>query len=403
MHLEGLHVTSPQTSPPRQIADDVLQILSNPDDRDLAEIVELVASICGGSAAGIALRRGDDYHVPITFGIAPQVLPAEDAFCRMTMGKEEVLTVEDAWADPDFVSIGQRQGPLAEARFYASAPVHAPNGEMVGRLCVIDSQPKRLTAMQLRALETLGLSVSKLIELRLVRSAHPGLDWLLSHDATTVLKQLTAELGHDLRVPLAAVIASLEMLEDHLAVGADPMTAILLQRSTSAAERMNRMLEHHLSAATSPAGGTIGVTDMNLVARQLVADCGSVLQSMGATVEVEHLPVVRADPDEMYRVLQNLVTNSIKFGRPNVPVRIRITARHVQDGWRIAVRDNGVGIPEHRRADVFSLFSRANSDVDGHGIGLATVARIVAANGGRCGAADSPEGGTEIWFSLPEA
>ena len=179
---------------------------------------------------------------------------------------------------------------------------------------MLASRPKRLTEMQLRALETLGLSVSKLIELRLVRSAHPGLDWLLSHDATTVLKQLTAELGHDLRVPLAAIVASLELLEEHLGPGADPMTTILLQRSRSSAGRMNLMLEHHLSAATSPAGSTGGVTDLNLVGRQLVADCGSALQSMGATVEVDHLPVVRADPDEMYRVLQNLVTNSIKFG-----------------------------------------------------------------------------------------
>ena len=139
------------------------------------------------------------------------------------------------------------------------------------------------------------------------------------------------------------------------------------------------------------------------MARQLVADCGSVLQSMGATVEVEHLPVVRSDPDEMYRVLQNLVTNSLKFGRPNVPVRVRVTARPVPDGWRVAVVDNGVGIPDDRRADVFSLFSRAHVGVDGHGIGLATVARIVAANGGRCGAEEPPDGGTEIWFTFPEA
>ncbi len=396
-------MTSPHESPPRHTADDVLQVLANPDDRDFAEIVELVASICGGEAAGIAVRRGGEYHVPITFGIAPQVLPAEDTLCRLTMGSEEVMTVEDAWADPELASFGRGGGPLARTRFYASAPVHAPNGEMVGRLCVLASQPRRLTTLQLRALETLGLSVSKLIELRLVRSAHPGQDWLLSHDATTVLKQLTAELGHDLRVPLAAIVASLELLEEHLTPGADPMTTILLQRSRSSAGRMNLMLEHHLSAATSPAGSTGGVTDLNLVARQLVADCGSVLQSMGATVEVDHLPVVRADPDEMYRVLQNLVTNSIKFGRPNVPVHIRITARHVAGRWRVAVLDNGVGIPPDRRADVFSLFSRAHPDVDGHGIGLATVARIVAANGGRCGAEESSEGGAEIWFSLSEA
>jgi signal transduction histidine kinase len=395
-------LTTPQQSPPRQTVDDVLQILANPDDRDFAEVVELAASICGGDAAGIGVRRGEEYHVPITFGIAPQVFPAEDTFCQLTMRTEEVLAVEDAWADPEFGSHAHQGGPFGAARFYASAPVRAPNGVMVGRLCVIGDQPKHLTSMQLRALETLALSVSKLIELRFVRSAHPGLDWLLSHDATTVLKQLTAELSHDLRVPLAAVVASLELLEDHLGDVEDPMTAILLQRSTSSAGRMSRMLEHHLAAATSPAGATPGETDLNLVARQLVADCGSVLQSMRATVEVEHLPVVRADPDEMYRVLQNLVTNSIKFGRPNVPVRVRITARPVPEGWRIAVVDNGVGIPADRRADVFSLFSRAHQGVDGHGIGLATVARIVAANGGRCGADEPLDGGTEIWFSLPE-
>jgi signal transduction histidine kinase len=394
---------TPQQSPPRQTVDDVLQILANPDDRDFAEVVELAASICGADAAGIALRNGEEYHVPIAFGVAPQVFSAEDALCRLTMGSEEVFSVEDAWASPEFATRDRDSGPLALARFYASAPVRAPNGVMVGRLCVIGDQPKRLTTMQLRALETLGLSVSKLIELRFVRSAHPGLDWLLSHDATTVLKQLTAELSHDLRVPLAAIVASLELLEDHLGDDADPMSTILLQRSSSSAGRMSRMLEHHLTAATSPAGTTPGETDLNLVARQLVADCGSVLQPMRATVEVEHLPVVRADPDEMYRVLQNLVTNSIKFGRPNVPVRVRIAARPVPEGWRIAVIDNGVGIPSHRRADVFSLFSRAHHDVDGHGIGLATVARIVAANGGRCGAEEPLDGGTEIWFSLPEA
>ena len=57
-------------------SDAVLDILSRPDDDDLADVVELVAKICDAQAAGITLARGDDYHVPITYGIQPFVSPA---------------------------------------------------------------------------------------------------------------------------------------------------------------------------------------------------------------------------------------------------------------------------------------------------------------------------------------
>ncbi len=139
------------------------------------------------------------------------------------------------------------------------------------------------------------------------------------------------------------------------------------------------------------------------MARRLVADSATLLESSGAVVEVGDLPVVRADADQAYSVLQNLVANSVKFARPGVPARVLITARRLHDCWRIAVVDNGVGIPADRRVDVFSLFSRVDPDVEGHGIGLATVARIVAGHGGRVGATQSPDGGTEIWFTLPAA
>ena len=81
---------------------------------------------------------------------------------------------------------------------------------------------------------------------------------------------------------------------------------------------------------------------------------------------------------------------------------MRVTVESDPKGWRISVSDNGVGIPEHRRRDVFSLFSRVDDGVSGYGIGLATVARIIAAHGGRVGAEESPEGGTEIWFEVPD-
>jgi len=93
----------------------------------------------------------------------------------------------------------------------------------------------------------------------------------------------------------------------------------------------------------------------------------------------------------------------VKFARPDVPAWVRISARRAGQHWRVSVRDNGVGIPDDRRVDAFSLFSRTGSEIEGHGIGLATVARIVKAHGGRAGIEPVPGSGTEVWFEVPRA
>jgi signal transduction histidine kinase len=382
--------------------DAVLDILSRPDDVDLAELVELIARICDSEAAGITVQRGGDYHVPVTHGIEPLVCPSDDTFCRATMSTDGVFLVEDAATDSRFSSIGFVDGRLADARFYASAPLYAPSGEMVGRLCVIDSDPKTLTPLQQRALETLALSVTKLIELRLLRDRPAPSAPDVGQAATTVISQLAAEISHDMRVPLSGIIAGVEMLAEELKDHEDPTIRALLSRTDRAAHRLSRMLDQHMefgAALDTPAPGAV---DLGTLVEQLRLDVAGLLEPTGARIETGELPVLRADPDDMYSVLLNLITNSVKFARPGLPPVVRIAARRTGHGWRISVTDNGVGIPEHRRIDVFSLFSRVDDGVSGYGIGLATVARIIAAHGGRVGAEAAPEGGTEIWFEVPD-
>ena len=70
---------------------------------------------------------------------------------------------------------------------------------------------------------------------------------------------------------------------------------------------------------------------------------------------------------------------------------------------RVTVTDNGPGIPEEDREVVFGLNVRGASDVEGHGIGLATCARIIRARGGRIGVEQAPSGGAVLWFELPAA
>jgi len=189
-----------------------------------------------------------------------------------------------------------------------------------------------------------------------------------------------------------------EELEDH----PDPAVGALLTRTARAADRLSRMLDQHMELGGVLDTPKLRDVDLGTVIEQLRTDMAALLGAAGATVESGELPVLHADPDDMYSVLLNLLTNSVKFARQGVPPVVRIASARSQRGWRISVSDNGVGIPEHRRRDVFSLFSRVDDGVSGYGIGLATVARIVAAHGGRVGAEESPEGGTEIWFEVPD-
>lgn len=381
--------------------DDVLGILTRTDDDDLHELVALAAAICDCAAAGITVRRGDDYHVPVTHGIAPLVCAADDTFCRVTMTTDGVFTIEDAMQDPRFAEIGWVDGTLAESRFYASAPIYAPGGQMVGRLCVIDPQPRTLTDLQRRTLETLAASATKFVELRLLQADRPATSATrVSEAATTVMSQLAAELSHDLRVPLTSVVACIEMLDELLGDHPDRGVEALISRGRRAADRMMRMLDQNLHVGDGRTTANARAVDLGRVVDQLVFDSAALLEPAGAQVQTDWLPVVRADPDDLYSVLQNLLTNSVKFARPGVPARVRVGSQRIDGGWRITVSDNGVGIPEDRRVDVFSLFSRVDNEVAGHGIGLATVMRIIGSYGGRVGAEAVAEGGTEIWFEL---
>ena len=348
---------------PSPDADAVLAILSRPDDVDLAELVELVARICDSNAAGITVQRGGDYHVPVTHGIEPLVCPSDDTFCRATMGTDGIFVVEDATTDPQFSSIGFVDGSIADARFYASAPLYAPSGEMVGRLCVIDPEPKTLTPLQRRSLETLALSVTKLIELRLLRERPAPAAPEVGQAAATVVSQLAAEVSHDMRVPLSAIIAGVEMLADELQEHPDPAVGALLTRTARAADRLSRMLDQHMELGGVLDTPKLRDVDLARVVEQLRADMAAMLESAGATVETGELPVLHADPDDLYSVLLNLLTNSVKFARPGIPPVVRVTSARSRKGWRISVSDNGVGIPEHRRRDVFSLFSRVDDGV----------------------------------------
>jgi signal transduction histidine kinase len=107
-------------------------------------------------------------------------------------------------------------------------------------------------------------------------------------------------------------------------------------------------------------------------------------------------------PGRLVEVFQNLIDNAIKFMGDQPAPRIEIGARTDDGEIRCYVRDNGIGIlPDYHRR-VFDLFDRLDLGVDGTGIGLALVKRIVEVHGGRVWVESQGEGqGSTFWFTIP--
>ena len=110
--------------------------------------------------------------------------------------------------------------------------------------------------------------------------------------------------------------------------------------------------------------------------------------------------MVDGDPRQLRRVLQNLVTNAVKF-RGDAPPRVEVSAREGDEDWVVTVADNGIGIDGDHAGRVFGMFARLGGDTEGTGIGLAICRRAVEAHGGRIWVEPRDGGGSAFSFTLP--
>jgi hypothetical protein len=115
------------------------------------------------------------------------------------------------------------------------------------------------------------------------------------------------------------------------------------------------------------------------------------------------MPTIRGEEPLLTNLLVNLVSNSVKFRRPDVPAKVHVSARLVDGEWEISCRDNGIGIEPEFADKIFVIFQRLHSKdaYPGTGIGLAIVKKIVEYHGGRVWVDTDADEGTTIRFTLP--
>jgi light-regulated signal transduction histidine kinase (bacteriophytochrome) len=207
--------------------------------------------------------------------------------------------------------------------------------------------------------------------------------------------------SHDLSEPLRTITGYLQLLRrrfgDELSGEADEYVLAAI----ASADRLRVMIDDVL--AYSRAGRSERPAEPVDMERVVGAVAASVTADPAPVIEWSDLPTVLGEESQLFQLMQNLLTNAVKFVEDGTVPRVRVNATHEPFAWRFTVDDNGIGIDPRHAERIFGMFQRlhARESYPGTGIGLAIARKVVEHHGGRIWAEPRREGGTRVAFTLP--
>jgi PAS domain S-box-containing protein len=232
------------------------------------------------------------------------------------------------------------------------------------------------------------------------------------------LQDFAQVASHDLQEPLRKILSFGDRLKTKAGESLDEASQDYLERMCNAAARMQTLINDLMAFSRIEIKGQAFVpTDLGVIAREVCADLEARIEQAGGRVEIEELPTIDADPMQMRQLLQNLIGNSLKYFRAELPPVVRISSRKPdalraesldesgspRQCFEILVTDNGIGFDEKYLDRIFTVFQRLHKkgEYEGTGIGLAICRKIVDRHSGTITAHSSPGLGATFVVTLP--
>ena len=219
------------------------------------------------------------------------------------------------------------------------------------------------------------------------------------------LQRFAYVASHDLQEPLRMIGSYSQLLVRKNADRLDEDSQQFVRFIVAGVERMRCLIRDLLdfSRLTSENAHEPMPVECHAVLGLALQHLQFKISETGAKVTFDRLPVVLANETRLLQVFQNLIGNALKYCQTTP--RVHVSAARDGEYWRIAIRDNGIGIDPEHQEKVFGLFQRLHTRTEypGTGIGLATCKRIVEQHGGRIWVESGKGEGSTFYFTLPAA
>lgn len=261
----------------------------------------------------------------------------------------------------------------------ALSPIHTPDGNMT-MATVVDVSARK------EAERNLQLAIAKLSR------------------SNEELEQFAYATSHDLQEPLRAISGCLQIIDRRYRGKLDAEADELIGHVVSGAGRMKGLIDDMLSySRVSHVEIQLVNVKLELVLQTVLSNLREAIAESGAVITHEPLPSLRVDPTQMTVLVQNLISNALKF-RGRASPKIHISAKHERNGWKIGVHDNGIGIAPEFHDRIFGMFKRLHSreEFEGSGIGLALCKKIVERHGGRIWVESVLKQGSTFFVAFPD-